>query len=102
MGHVGAGHRRCGRRTHPPAVRLGADQDRRHLGLTRALTWLNRRATAHASGQPISRILDTVSPDTITTIMLGAAGVLLLVGVDGGIYVVVPAVVAAMAGGVAS
>lgn len=66
------------------------------------LSWLNRRATAHPSEQPISRLLGTVSPDAVTTILLGAAGVLLVAGVDDGIYVVVPAVIAAIAGGVAS
>ena len=67
-----------------------------------ALWWLNRRAVAHPSAQPISRILATVSPDTITTILLFAAGALLLAGVDDGVYVVVPAVIAAITGGVAS
>ena len=62
------------------------------------LWWLNRRATAQPSSQPISRVLATVSPDAITTILLSAAGVLLLAGV----YVVIPAVIAAIAGGVAS
>jgi hypothetical protein len=66
------------------------------------LSWLNRRATAHPSEQPISRILGAVSPDAITTILLSAAGVLLLAGVDDGVYVVIPAVIAAIAGGVAS
>jgi predicted anti-sigma-YlaC factor YlaD len=64
--------------------------------------WLDRRATAHPSRQPTSRILATVSPDTITTILLFAAGALLLAGVDDGVYVVLPAVVAAITGGVAS
>ena len=66
------------------------------------LWWLDRRATAHPSSQPISRILGAVSPDAITTILLSAAGVLLLAGVDDGVYVVIPAVIAAIAGGVAS
>ena len=45
--------------------------------------------------QPISRILGAVSPDAITTILLSVAGVLLLAGVDDGVYVVIPAVIAA-------
>jgi hypothetical protein len=66
------------------------------------LWWLNRRATVQPSAQPISRVLATVSPDAITTILLFAAGVLLLAGVDDGVYVVIPAVIAAITGGVAS
>jgi hypothetical protein len=67
-----------------------------------ALWWLNRRAAAHPSDQPISRVLAIVSPDTITPILLLVAGALLLAGIDEGIYVVIPAVIAATTGGVAS
>jgi hypothetical protein len=63
-------------------------------GLAVALSWFNRRATAQPSPQPISRILGIVSPDTITTTLLAAAGVLLLAGVDNGVYVLIPAVIA--------
>jgi hypothetical protein len=72
------------------------------LALGVALFWLDRRATADRSAQPISRVLDALSPRTITTGLLAVAGVLLIAGVDDGIYVVVPCVLAAMAGGVAS
>jgi hypothetical protein len=72
------------------------------LALGGVLWWLNRRAVAQPSAQAISRILGTVSPDTITTILLFVAGVLLLAGVDDGVYVVIPAVIAAITGGVAS
>lgn len=44
------------------------------------LFWLNRRATASPSIQPISRVLAVVSPGTTTTLLLAAAGVLLLAG----------------------
>jgi hypothetical protein len=66
------------------------------------LFWLNRRATTHPSEQPISHILGIVSPDTITTILLCTAGGLLLAGIDDGVYVVIPAVIAAVCGGVVS
>jgi len=81
---------------------LGAEMLVLALMLGGLLTWLNRRATAHPSGQPISRILGAVSPDAITTVLLAAAGVLLLADVDDGVYVVIPAVIAAIVGGVAS
>jgi hypothetical protein len=66
------------------------------------LVWLDRRATASPSAQPISRALAVVSPRTITTGLLALAGLLLVLGVDDGVYVVIPAVIAAMTGGVAS
>jgi hypothetical protein len=84
------------------AWELGAELLVLALALGGVLWWLNRRAAAHPSAQPISRILGTVSPDTITTVLLFAAGALLLAGIDEGVYVVIPAVIAAITGGVAS
>jgi hypothetical protein len=84
------------------AWELGAELIVLASGLGAVLWWLNRRATAQPSAHPISRILATVSPDTITTILLFAAAVLLIAGVDDGVYVVIPAVIAAITGGVAS
>jgi hypothetical protein len=72
------------------------------VALAAALFWLDRRASASPSSQPISRVLELVSPRTITSGLLALAGLLLVVGVDDGVYVVVPAVIAAMIGGVAS
>jgi hypothetical protein len=66
------------------------------------LFWLDPAATASPSAQPISRVLAVLAPRTITTGLLALAGRLLAVGVDDGIYVVVPSVIAAMTGGVAS
>jgi len=84
------------------AWKLGAELLLLASGLGGALWWLNRRAMAQPSAQPISRILGAVSPDAITTILLAAADVLLLAGVDDGVYVLVPAMIAAIVGGVAS
>ena len=84
------------------AWELGAELLLVASGLGGALWWLNRRAMAQPSAQPISRILGAVSPDAITTILLAVAGVLLLAGVDDGVYVLVPAMIAAIIGGVAS
>jgi hypothetical protein len=66
------------------------------------LFWLDRRATASPSTQPISRVLAVLRPRTITTGLLSLAGLLLVLRVDDGVYVVVPSVIAAMMGGVAS
>jgi hypothetical protein len=84
------------------AWQLGAELLVLALTLGGMLSWLNRRASAHPSGLPISQILATVSPDAITTVLLALAGVLLLAGVDDGIYVVIPAAIAAIVGGEAS
>lgn len=81
---------------------VGAEMFVLALVLAVALWWLNRRAMAQPSSEPISRILGAVSPDTLTTILLAAAGVLLLAGVNDGAYVLIPAVIAAITGGVAS
>jgi hypothetical protein len=66
------------------------------------LFWLDRRASATPSTQPISRVLAVSSPRTITTGLLVLAGLLLVFGVDEGVYVAVPSAIAAMTGGVAS
>ena len=84
------------------AWELGAELLVLGASLGGGLWWFNRRASAAPSAQPIARILASVSPDTITTILLVAAGALLLAGVDDGVYVVIPAVIAAITGGVAS
>jgi hypothetical protein len=81
---------------------LGAELVVLAVVLGAGLFWSDRRANADRSAQPISRVLDVLSPRTITTLLLSVAGVLLLAGVDDGIYVVVPCVLAAMTGGVAS
>src|SRR4051794_41799164 len=81
------------------AWELGAELLLLASGLGGALGWLNRRAMAQRSAQPISRILGAVSPDAITTILLAAAGGLLLAGVDGRVYVLVPALIGAVLGG---
>jgi hypothetical protein len=72
------------------------------VALGGGLSWLDRRATASRSTQPISRVLAVVSPRTLTTGLLAVAGLLLVFDVDDGVYVVIPAVIAAMTGGVAS
>jgi hypothetical protein len=81
---------------------LGAELVALAGALGGALWWLNRRAVAQPSAQPVSRLLAVVSPDTITTVLLAVAGVLLLAGVDDGVYVVIPATIGAITGGVAS
>jgi len=66
------------------------------------LSILDRRAQSAPSAQPIARILEAVSPNALTSVLLATAGVLLLLGVDDGIYVLVPTVALALVGGVVS
>jgi hypothetical protein len=81
---------------------LGAETLVLAAALGAGLFWLDRRASASPSSQPISRVLAVVSPRTLTTGLLALAGLLLVAGVDDGVYVLVPAVIAAMSGGVVS
>jgi hypothetical protein len=63
---------------------------------------LERRAKGAKSNQAIGPILDAVSPNTLTSALLLAAGVVLALGERAGLYVLVALVLAAFAGGIAS
>lgn len=63
---------------------------------------LDRRARAQSSNQEIGRVLDAVAPNGVTSLLLGAAGIVLVLGVHAGLYVLVAPVLVAFAGGVAS
>jgi hypothetical protein len=63
---------------------------------------LDRRAKGAKSNQAIAPILDAVSPNTITSALLLAAGIVLVLGERAGLYVLVAPVLAAFAGGIAS
>jgi hypothetical protein len=63
---------------------------------------LGRRAKAQSSNQKIGRVLDAVAPNAVTSVLLGAAGIVLVLGVHAGLYVLVAPVLVAFAGGIAS
>jgi hypothetical protein len=63
---------------------------------------LDRRAKARRSDQAIGRWLNLVAPNMITSLLLLAAGIVLVVGVHAGLYVLVAPVLVALIGGVAS
>jgi hypothetical protein len=63
---------------------------------------LDLRAKGAKSSQEIAPILDVVSPNTLTSVLLLAAGIVLAIGERAGLYVLVALVVAAFAGGIAS
>jgi hypothetical protein len=64
-----------------------------------ALLTLDRRA-GHAREPGTIRDIERFSPNTITAILVAVAGVSLLVEAGGGLYWLVPAVVASLVGGV--
>jgi hypothetical protein len=63
---------------------------------------LDRRAKGAASNQAIAPILDAVSPNTITSVLLLAAGIVLVFGESAGLYVLVAPVLTAFVGGITS
>jgi hypothetical protein len=63
---------------------------------------LDRRAKGERSNQAIAPVLEAVTPTTVTSLLLLAAGIVLVLGVHAGLYVLVGPVFVALAGGVTS
>jgi AcrR family transcriptional regulator len=63
---------------------------------------LDRRAKGEKSDQVIAPVLEAVTPTTITSLLLLAAGIVLVLGVHAGLYVLVGPVFVALVGGVTS
>jgi hypothetical protein len=63
---------------------------------------LDRRAKCEQSTQAIGPALEAVTPTTITSALLLAAGIVLVLGVHAGLYVLVGPVFVALAGGLTS
>jgi hypothetical protein len=64
-----------------------------------ALLVLDRRA-GHGSDQRVARFIERFSPNTITAVLVGVAGLTLLLQADGGLYWLIPAAVTSLLGGV--
>ena len=64
-----------------------------------ALLILDRRAR-HGSGQGVPRYIERFSPNTITAVLVGIAGLTFLLKAGGGLYWLIPAVAASLVGGV--
>jgi hypothetical protein len=60
---------------------------------------LDRRA-GHATDRGVSRYIERFSPNTITAVLVGVAGLTYLVKAGGGLYWLIPAAVASLVGGV--
>jgi len=63
---------------------------------------LDRRAKGERSNQAIAPVLEAVTPTTVTSLLLLAAGTVLVLGVHAGLYVLVGPVFVALVGGVTS
>ena len=66
------------------------------------LAVLDRRAKGDRSNQAIAPVLELVTPTTITSLLLLAAGTVLVLGVHAGLYVLVGPIFVALVGGVTS
>jgi hypothetical protein len=64
-----------------------------------ALLVLDRRA-GHGSDQGVARYIERFSPNTITAVLVGIAGLTFLLKAGGGLYWLIPAAVASLLGGV--
>jgi hypothetical protein len=64
-----------------------------------ALLILDRRA-GHGSDQRVARFIERFSPNTVTAVLVGVAGLTLLLGAGGGLYWLIPAAVTSLLGGV--
>jgi hypothetical protein len=64
-----------------------------------ALFILDRRA-GHGSDQGVARFIERFSPNAITAVLVGVAGLTFLLKTGGGLYWLIPAAVASLLGGV--
>jgi len=82
-----------------PAAALGAELLAVAVVSGGGLLILDRRA-GHGSDQEVARYIERFSPNTITAVLVGVAGLTLLVKAGGGLYWLIPAAMASLVGGV--
>jgi hypothetical protein len=63
---------------------------------------LDQRAKGDRSNQAIAPVLEAVAPNAVTSLLLLAAGIVLVLGVPAGLYVLVGPVLVALVGGIAT
>lgn len=83
-----------------PTVALGIELIALGVIAGAAAFVLDQRAKRHRDGVTISRTLEIVTPNAITSVLTGVAGLVLVVGHQAGFYLLVPAFLAAITGGV--
>ena len=82
-----------------PAAALGAELLAVAVVSGAGVLILDRRA-GHAAGPGVARYVERFSPNTITAVLVGIAGLTFLVKAGGGLYWLIPAAVASLVGGV--
>ncbi|HSS91943.1 MAG TPA: hypothetical protein VLL69_21735 [Streptosporangiaceae bacterium] len=82
----------------PPAA-LGAELLAVAAVSGAALLILDRRA-GHAAGPSVARYIERFSPNTVTAVLVGVAGLTFLLNAGGGLYWLIPAAVTSLLGGV--
>jgi hypothetical protein len=82
-----------------PAAALGAELLALGAASGAALLILDRRA-GHDSNQVVGRYIEKFSPNTVTAVLVGVAGLTFLVKAGGGLYWLIPAAMASLIGGV--
>ncbi len=82
-----------------PSAALGAELLALAMVSGIALFVLDRRA-GHATGPSVARYMERFSPNTITAVLVGVAGLTLLLKAGGGLYWLIPTAVASILGGV--
>jgi hypothetical protein len=82
-----------------PAAALGAELIALAAFSGAILLILDRRA-GHDSDQVVGRYIEKFSPNTITAVLVGVAGLTFLVKAGGGLYWLIPAAMASLIGGV--
>jgi Kef-type K+ transport system membrane component KefB len=82
-----------------PATALGAELLGVAAGSGVVLRILDRRA-GHDSHQVVVRYIEKFSPNMVTAVLFGVAGLSFLLKVGGGLYWLIPAAMASLVGGV--
>jgi hypothetical protein len=82
-----------------PAAATGAELLAVAVASGVILLWLDLRA-GHGSDQDVARYIERFSPNSVTAVLVGVAGVTFLVKAGGGLYWLIPAAVASLVGGV--
>ncbi len=82
----------------PPAA-LGSELLAVAVGSGVALFILGRRA-GHSPDRGVARYIERFSPNTITAVLVGVAGLTFLLKAGGGLYWLIPAAVTSLLGGV--
>ena len=82
----------------PPAA-LGSELLAVAVATGAVLLILDRRA-GHGSSQGVARYIERFSPNTVTAVLVGVAGLTFLLKAGGGLYWLIPALVASLVGGV--